>query len=152
MVRRRHDYAAAMALREDSFRRLRFLAESGRLAVAFGRHDKAHAIFDALRILAPQSPVGHDGLSELAFLGGDFERSVEWAKACLTLEHATPCSSAIALTRIACATATHGERRDVVESLDRAIKMDPAGPAGEHARLWKRVIRDMWTRTCSTES
>lgn len=68
-------FADLLHLKSDQAESLGFLGEAGYLWWYLGRRDKAIAIFEALKLLAPNDPVGYLGCAEILIEKGDFKEA-----------------------------------------------------------------------------
>jgi tetratricopeptide (TPR) repeat protein len=125
--------AALIGHAQDGNNILRFLGEAAYLWSYFGQLDKAAAIFQALITLAPNDPVGHQGLAEIYLSQGKYRQAEQQADLAARSSGADRRSTAFAYKLRGRALLQLNRLRDAEKSLLRAAQIDPGGIEGRSA-------------------
>jgi len=110
----------------------RFLAEAGLFSLESSAPRTARTMFEAVRVLAPRSPVGETGLAEALLRLGETRRAERAARRAtrLVADRSTTASAYITLGKCQWHLGEHDRAR---QTWARARVIDPEGGAGRSA-------------------
>ena len=137
----RIDYAELLGMRDDGFAKLRFLGEAAYRWLGLGDHERADAIFTALRTLAPEDPVGHLGEAELRLAMRAYRDAERAALRATCVRNTTPSTMAMAYCLRSRALCALGRGEQAVRLLRDAATLDPRGPGGREAKMLAAELR-----------
>lgn len=133
-------YAEKMGLKNDGNLRLRFLGETGWLALQLGDVENAEKIFRGIVAAAPKCAMGGLGLAEVLLRRRQYSAARIEAVRVQTAHDVSATVSAQGLileSRIACAG---GDIEEARRLLDEAGALDPDGPSGSAASELRRRL------------
>lgn len=106
------------------------LLESGYLYMEMRKYREAEDVFTGVAALIPHSEIPLICLGNLFFSQGRFDRALKYQRDALSKN----ASSALAQAHLGEALLFLGKRKEAKAALDKAMDMDPDGPAAEFAR------------------
>ncbi len=112
----------------------RFLADAGFVALESASPQTARAIFEAVCVVAPRSPVGGTGLAEALLQLGETRRAERAARAAsrLIADRTTTAGAYLTLGKCRWHLGDHGAAK--LAWADARV-IDPTGPAGDEAAV-----------------
>jgi cytochrome c-type biogenesis protein CcmH/NrfG len=108
----------------------RLLLELGELWLELGHFERARAVLEGAVALMPGSPVPQLALGRVAFARGEMGGALRAAR---TAQRLAP-RSALAAAQAGEALLFEGKSREGKRELERAVALEPEGPAGNFAR------------------
>ncbi len=121
---------------------LHFLLESGYLCRDLGRHQEAADIFQGAAALLPEDPLPTAALGSVLLASGQVDDAVK----CLEQGLANFPSSAFLQAHLAEALLCRKETVKAEGLFNQALAGDPQGPAGQMARSYLELIKELKSR------
>ncbi len=122
---------------------LRFLSEAAYLWSYRGQYDKAISIFKALTMLAPDAPVGHQGLAEVYITQQKFKEAEKEADLASKAKQSDRRTTAFAYKLRGRAQIQMNKLKDAEKSLLRAAEIDNGGEEGKAAEAFLETARQL---------
>jgi tetratricopeptide (TPR) repeat protein len=117
---------------------VQLLLEAGYLYLEMGKPKEAEEVFAGVAALLPESDVPLVALGNLEFAQGRAQRALKHHQEALKLRP----DSAIAQAHVGEALLWLKKTKEGLQALDKALAMDPEGPAGRFARALKEAHDD----------
>lgn len=117
---------------------VQLLLEAGYLYLEMGKPKEAEEVFAGVAALLPESDVPLVALGNLEFAQGRYQRALKHHQDALK---ARP-DSAVAQAHVGEALLWLKKTKEGLMALDKALAMDPSGPAGKFARALKEAHDD----------
>ena len=124
---------------QPSREELAFLMEAGLIYRDAKRYPEAEEVFRGVRALAPRSEVPEVALGTVQFALGEVQKAVSHYEKALKLNP----DSAFAHVQLGEAHVFRKDRAAAKKHLDEAIRLDPRGESGAHARTLLELLNKM---------
>ena len=117
---------------------VQLLLEAGYLYMEMGRPKEAEEVFAGVAALLPESDVPLVALGNLEFSQGRYQRALKHHQDALKLRP----DSAVAQAHVGEALLRMKKTKEGLAALEKALAMDPSGPAGKFAAALKEAHDD----------
>jgi tetratricopeptide (TPR) repeat protein len=128
------DLTELLGLRGPYQPMLQGLAEIAYFWHYMGQHEKAQSVFEAVKILAPDDPVGHLGAAEVSLAQKQYRQAERSAKQATRCGNSSPSAAAFANVLIGDAMIGLKKGRDAVKAWQQASETDDQGQIAQVAK------------------